>query len=92
VTWLLDPNDSALPDFLQKLRAAIDAANGDTKVELAFVFEDRVAPIAETSFALKWRVTGPAFQELHHHRAVVGVQVEARPFELKETRRWAKRG
>ncbi|HET7534987.1 MAG TPA: DNA polymerase III subunit alpha, partial [Candidatus Didemnitutus sp.] len=35
VTWLLDPTHAGLADFLPKLRAAIDAANGDTKVELA---------------------------------------------------------
>ena len=92
VCWLLQPDHPALPDFLNRLRAAIDAANGDTKVEFAFVFEDRVAPIAETSFALKWRVTGPAFQELRNHPACAGALVEARPFEIKETRRWAKRG
>jgi len=92
VCWLLHPDHPELPDFLNQLRPAIDAANGDTKIELAFVFENRVAPIAETSFALKWRVTGPKFQELRSLPACAGVLVEARPFEIKETRRWAKRG
>ena len=92
VCWLLHPDHAELPDFLSQLRSSIDASNGDTKVELAFVFENRVAPIAETSFALKWRVTGPKFQELRNHPACAGVLVEARPFEIKETRRWAKRG
>jgi len=92
VCWLLHPEHPELPDFLNQLRPAIDAANGDTKIELAFVFENRVAPIAETSFALKWRVTGPKFQEFRNHPACAGVLVEARPFEIKETRRWAKRG
>jgi DNA polymerase-3 subunit alpha len=92
ITWLLQPDHPATPDFLQKLRTAIDAANGDTKIELAFVFDERVAPIAETSFALKWRVTPAAFQQLRHHPAVAGTLIESRPFELKEQRRWARRG
>ncbi|MBI2516669.1 MAG: DNA polymerase III subunit alpha [Opitutae bacterium] len=91
VTWLLSPEHPELPDFLKKLRTAIDDANGDTKVELAFLFEQRIAPIAETSFALKWRVTGPAFQALRSHPAVAGALIEARPFELKEQRRWGKK-
>jgi len=92
VTWLLSPEHPDLPDFLRKLRTAIDGANGDTKIELAFAFDDHVAPIAETSFALKWQVTPAAFQELRGHAAVAGTMVEARPPELKEQRRWGKRG
>jgi len=91
VTWLLHPEHAEAPDFLRQLRKTIDAANGDTKVELAFAFEDRVAPVAETSYALKWFVTPAAFQELRSHAAVAGVLVEARPPELKEQRRWARR-
>ncbi|MBA4138500.1 MAG: DNA polymerase III subunit alpha, partial [Opitutus sp.] len=91
VTWLLSPEHAETADFLQKLRQAIDAANGDTKVELAFLFEGRVAPIAETSFALKWRVTGPAFQELRNHPACSGALVETRAPEMKEVRRWGKK-
>jgi len=92
VTWLLQPDHPGVTDFLPKLRKAIDAANGDTKVEIAFLFEGRVAPIAETSFALKWRVTGPAFQELRHHAACVGALIETRALELKEVRRWGRKG
>jgi len=92
VTWLLTPDHPGVADFLPKLRKAIDAANGDTKVEIAFLFEGRVAPIAETSFALKWRVSGTAFQELRNHPAVAGALIEARAPELKEVRRWGKRG
>ncbi|WP_415908092.1 DNA polymerase III subunit alpha [Oleiharenicola sp. Vm1] len=91
VTWLLTPDHPGVTDFLPKLRKAIDAANGDTKVEIAFLFEGRVAPIAETSFALKWRVTGNAFQELRHHPAVAGALIEARAPELKEVRRWGRK-
>lgn len=92
VTWLLTPDHPGVTDFLPKLRKAIDAANGDTKVEIAFLFEGRVAPIAETSFALKWRVTGPAFQTLRNHPACAGALIETRAPELKEVRRWGKRG
>lgn len=91
VTWVLRPGHAETADFLERLRRAIDAANGDAKVELAFLFEDRVTPVAETSSALKWRVTGPAFQALRAHPACAGAVVEARPPELKETRRWGRR-
>jgi DNA polymerase-3 subunit alpha len=91
VTWLLQPDHGETADFLQKLRKTIDAANGDTKIEIAFLFDGRVAPIAETSFALKWRVTGPAFQQLRNHPACAGALVEARAPEMKEVRRWGKR-
>ena len=92
VTWLLHPDHRELPDFLQKLRAAINASGGETRVELAFVFEGRAAPIAETAPSLNWRVTPSAFQELRSHPAVAGTQIEARRVELKETRRWGNRG
>ena len=92
VTWLLHPDHADTADFLQRLRKAIDAANGDTKIEIAFLFDGRIAPIAETSFALKWRVTGPAFQQLRNHPACAGALLEARAPELKEVKRWGKRG
>jgi DNA polymerase-3 subunit alpha len=92
VTWLLVPDHPELPDFLRALRAAIDAANGDTRIELAFLFDDRVAPIAETSFALKWRIMPDAFQRLRHHPACAGILAEARSPELKEVRRWGRKG
>jgi DNA polymerase-3 subunit alpha len=80
-----------LPDFLRQLRTAVDTANGDARVELAFLFPDRVAPVAEASYALRWRVEPVAFQQLRGHAAVAGVQVEARAPELKEQRRWNRR-
>ena len=91
VTWLLHPDHPGLADFLPQLRKAIDAANGDARVELAFLFDGRVAPIAETPNSLKWRVTGPSFQALRNHPAVAGALIEARPPELKEVRRWGKK-
>jgi DNA polymerase-3 subunit alpha len=92
VTWLVQPESPELPDFFRRLRTAIDAANGETKMEIAFAFPDRVAPVAEMSFALKWRVGPAEFQALRSHPAVVGTMVEPCPPELKETRRWGRRG
>ncbi len=93
VTWLLSPEHAGLPEFLRKLRTTLDAASGDTKVEMAFLFDDRVAPIAETANSLKWRITPEAYQQLRSHPAVAGVLAEARRPELKEVKRWGnKRG
>jgi DNA polymerase-3 subunit alpha len=92
ITWLLHPAHPGLPDFLQQLRTTITAAGGDTRIKLGFVFEDRAAPIAEAPGSLNWRVSAAAFQELRSHPAVAGTQVEARRPEIKESRRWSKRG
>ena len=91
ITWLVKPDHPDLPDFLRKLRPALEAASGDTRTELAFVFPDRIAPIAELSQALKWRVNPTVFQELRQHPAVLGTQIETRAPELKEVRRWGKK-
>ncbi|MDQ5980176.1 MAG: polymerase subunit alpha, partial [Verrucomicrobiota bacterium] len=91
VTWLVQPDHAQLPDFLRLLRKTLDAAGGDTKVELAFLFEGRVAPIAETSTALKWRIMPDAFQRLRAHPACAGLLAEARSPELKEVKRWGKK-
>ncbi len=91
VTWVLSPAHPELPDFLQKLRSTINSASGDTRVELAFVFENRAAPIAEAPASLNWRVAPAAFQELRAHPAVAGLLAEARRPELKEVRKWGKK-
>jgi len=91
VTWLLQPDHPQLSAWLHQLRQTLDKAVGDTKVELAFVMDGRVAPLAEVSGALNWKVFGKAFQELRKHPAVSGVLVETRRLELKETRKWGKR-
>jgi DNA polymerase-3 subunit alpha len=80
-----------LPVFLRELRETLNRQTGDTRVELAFLFEDRVAPYGEVSTALTWKINGPAFQELRAHPAVAGVQIETRALELKQDRRWSKR-
>ena len=90
VTWLLQPANIELPGFLQQLREILNKQTGETRVEFAFVFEGRVAPFAEASTALTWKLNAPAFQQLRSHPAVAGVLVETRHLELKQERRWKK--
>jgi DNA polymerase-3 subunit alpha len=91
VTWLLHPGHRELPAFLHQLRETLNRQSGDTRVEFGFLFDGRIAPIAEASPALAWRLSGPAFQELRAHPAVAGIQIETKRMELKQDRRWAKR-
>ncbi len=91
VTWLLHPTHRELPAFLRLLRDTLNAQVGDTRVEFAFVFEDRAAPIAEASGALAWKLNAATFQQLRAHPAVAGVQLETKRLELKQDRRWSKR-
>ncbi len=91
IVWLLHPQHRELPAFLRELRATLDKQTGDTRVEFAFVFPDRIAPFAETSTALAWKVNAPAFQRLRAHSAVAGLQITTRTLELKQDRRWSKR-
>jgi DNA polymerase-3 subunit alpha len=92
VIWLLHPNHRELPAFLRQLRETLNKQVGDTRVEFAFVFNERIAPIAEVSTALSWKINATSFQQLRSHPAVAGVQLETRRLELKQDRRWAKRG
>jgi DNA polymerase-3 subunit alpha len=91
VTWLLRPDHPALSAFLRILRATVDANCGDTRLEFAFVLADRIAPFAEASSGLGWKLTAAQFQELRDHPAVAGALVETKRLQLKETRRWATR-
>ncbi|WP_457795274.1 DNA polymerase III subunit alpha [Horticoccus sp. 23ND18S-11] len=91
VTWLLHPAHREVPAFLRQLRETLNKQVGDTRVEFAFLFEGRVAPIAEASTALTWKLNAPSFQLLRSHPAVAGVLVETRHLELKEDRRWKKK-
>jgi len=91
VTWLLSPTHPELPDFLKQLRTTINGSGGDTRVELAFLFENRVAPVAEAPASLNWRVAPAAYQALRSHPAVAGILAEARRPELKEVKRWGKK-
>ena len=85
VTWLrgLHPAHAELPAFLRLLRETLNRQVGDTRVEFAFLFENRVAPIAEASTALTWKLNAPVFQQLRAHPAVAGMQLETRRLELK---------
>jgi len=42
--------------FLRLLRETLNRQTGDTRVEFGFVFNDRVAPVAEASHALSWKL------------------------------------
>ena len=91
VTWLLHPAHRDLNGFLRQLRETLNRQTGDTRVEFAFVFENRIAPIAEASGALTWKLNAATFQELRAHPAVAGVQIETKRLELKNDRKWSKR-
>jgi DNA polymerase-3 subunit alpha len=90
-TWVMDPAHAEGPAFLHELREAVNRQSGDTRIAFAFGFEEGAAPVAEASPALGWKLTAPAFQRLRAHPAVTGVQVEAKPPELKPDRRWRSR-
>jgi DNA polymerase-3 subunit alpha len=91
VTWLVHPVHPELPAFLRLLRETLNKQVGDTRVEFAFMFENRVAPYAEASTALTWKLNGATFQQLRAHPAVAGVQLQTRALELKQDRKWSKK-
>jgi DNA polymerase-3 subunit alpha len=91
VTWLLRPDHGETTGFLRQMRESINRQSGATRVDFAFVFDERAAPVAEASAALGWRVTPASFQELQAHPAVAGVRVEAKRLELKPDRRWGRK-
>ena len=91
VTWLLHPAHPELPSFLRLLRETLNKQVGDTRVEFAFMFEKRIAPYAEASTALTWKLNGATFQQLRAHPAVAGVQLQTRALELKNDRKWSKK-
>ncbi len=91
VTWLLQPTHKDVPAFLRQLRETLNKQVGDTRVDFAFLFEGRVAPIAEASNALTWKLNAASFQTLRAHCAVAGALIETRHLELKEDRRWKKK-
>ncbi len=88
VTWLLEPDHPETGEFLRLLRETVAGQPGDTRIEFAFLFADRAAPVAEASHALAWKLTAPVFQRLRAHPAVAGVQLETKRLELKSDRRW----
>ena len=92
ITWILHPTHPEVPSFLRQLRETLNQQSGDTRVEFAFLFEDRVAPVGEASSALSWKLNGTTLQQLRAHPAVAGLRFETRRLELKQDRRWGKRG
>jgi len=91
LTWLLHPNHPRLAEFLKQLRETVEKNSGDTRLRLGFLFENRIVTTAEISTALNWRLNPTDFQILRDHPAVAGVQIEVKPLELKQERRWGKR-
>jgi DNA polymerase-3 subunit alpha len=90
IVWLFRPEHPELPEFLQRLRETINRQPGETRVEFGFLFEDGIAPVAEASASLAWKLTAPVFQELRAHPAVAGVQIQTRPLALKPGR-WGRK-
>ena len=93
IQWLLHAGHPRTNEFLALLRATLDKHNGDTKIDLGFVFENRVTALSEASSALGFRFHPDAYKPLRQHPAVAGLQVETRRLELKNDRKWGpKRG
>jgi DNA polymerase-3 subunit alpha len=93
IGFLLHPEHPQLTDFLRQLRTTLDKHNGDTRIDLGFVFENRVTVLSEASSALGFRFSPDAYKALRQHPAVAGIQVETRRLELKNDRKWGpKRG
>ncbi len=93
IGFLLKPEHPQLTDFLRQLRTTLDKFNGDTRIDLGFVFENRVTALSEASSALGFRFNPDAYKTLRQHPAVAGIQVETRRLELKNDRKWGpKRG
>jgi DNA polymerase-3 subunit alpha len=91
VTWLVRAGSPDLEQFLRRLRETIVREPGDTRMEFAVVVGGGIAPVAEASAALAWRLSAASFQQLRSHPSIAGVRIETRPLELKPEARWAKR-
>ena len=91
VIWLLHPDHPQLSEFFEFLRSSLDGQSGSTQVSLGFLFEDRVASVADISNALAWKINGETFQKIRAHPAVAGVQIEVKALELKQDKRWGKK-
>ena len=93
IRWLLHPDHPRTVEFLHLLRTTLDKHSGDTRIDLGFVFEDRVAAFGEASSALGFRFSSEAYKPLRQHPAVAGLQVETKRLEIKNDRKWGpKRG
>jgi DNA polymerase-3 subunit alpha len=91
ITWLLRPDHPETPAFLRQMREIINRQPGGCHMAFGFVFDGAVAPVAEVSHALSWKLNPALLQELREHPAVAGVQIEAKRLELKPDRRWGRK-
>jgi DNA polymerase-3 subunit alpha len=92
ITWVIRPEDPRNDDFLRELREMLLKTTGDIRSEVAVLFEDDTLAVAETAGALNWKLIPADFQNLRKHPALVGVVIETRSIELKESSRWKRRG
>ncbi|KXU37364.1 DNA polymerase III subunit alpha [Cephaloticoccus primus] len=77
--------------FLFPADQASAASATATEMATATPNAPRVAALADISTALSWRLDPQAFQRLRAHPATAGVQIETKPLELKNDRRWSTR-
>ena len=88
IRWLLHPHHAGTSEFLLLLRETLDRHPGETRIDLGFLFEERIAAIGEASSALGFRFQPDAYNPLRRHPAVAGLQVETKRLELKNDRKW----
>lgn len=88
IRWLLHPHHAGTSEFLLLLRETLDRHPGETRIDLGFLFEERIAAIGEASSALGFRFQPDAYKPLRRHPAVAGLQVETKRLELKNDRKW----
>jgi DNA polymerase-3 subunit alpha len=94
IRWLLRPQHPEVTQFLRLLRTTLRTHPGDTRIDLGFVFEDRITLLADDeSTSLGFRFHPDAYKPLRQHPAVVGLQVETKRLEIRNDRKWgSKRG
>jgi DNA polymerase-3 subunit alpha len=91
VTWVLQPENAENTDFLLELRKELENSKGDVSTDVGFLFGENDVALSEAASALGWRLNPPGYHALRRHPAVIGALVDAKPVEIKETRRCAKR-
>ena len=79
---------------LETKEAETRAARDEATRRAAAAADDaaRARREAEASSALSWKLNGATLQQLRAHPAVAGLRFETRRLELKQDRRWGKRG
>lgn len=87
-TWYLEPGILA-DEFMQLLKARIDAETGATNLRLGFVIDGQSAAIADVAQPLRWMCTAEDYQALRRHPAVQYVELEVPPPQPRE-REWRR--